>query len=207
MQLKEKLLSYSYCQSIIGWITEFLTNRTQCLRVNQAASSTSNVTSGIVLGSSLGPALIVLYIYDLPEVCSNVSVKLYADDIKVYKMITYPVDLSCLQLALNSIENWSCDWQLQFFVEKMSALTIRLHGHNIFYYLGKSILAPVSNNKYLGFSKNYTLKLSLHIYNIVRKVNIRVKLILKCFHSCDPAVLIKAFNTYVRPLLEYGISK
>ena len=46
----------------------------------------------------------------------------------------------------------------------------------------------------------------MHIYNIVRKANTRAKLILKCFHSRDPAVLVKAFNTYVRPLLEYGIS-
>ena len=88
----------------------------------------------------------------------------------------------------------------------MSVLQLSYTDSNIFYHLGTSILAPVANNKDLGFTIDYTLKPSLHIYNIVRKANTRAKLILKCFHSRDPAVLIKAFNTYVRPLLEYGIS-
>ena len=46
----------------------------------------------------------------------------------------------------------------------------------------------------------------IHIYNIVRKANTRAKLILKCSHSRNPAVLTKAFNTYIRLLLKYGIS-
>ena len=37
--LKEKFISYNYCQLTVGWITEFLTNRTQSLRVNLATSS------------------------------------------------------------------------------------------------------------------------------------------------------------------------
>ena len=37
----------------------------------------------------------------------------------------------------------------------------------------------------------------------MNKANARAKLILKCFLSCDPTFLTKAFTTYVRPLLEY----
>ena len=77
---------------------------------------------------------------------------------------------------------------------------------NTFYHLGTPVLAPVTNNKDLNVTIDYTLKPLLHIYNIVRKANTRAKLKLICFHSHDPAVLIKAFNTYVRPLLEYGPS-
>ena len=77
---------------------------------------------------------------------------------------------------------------------------------NIFYHLGTSVLAPISNIKDLGFTIAYTLKPSLFIYNIVKKANTRAKLILKFVHSHDPAVLIKAFNTYVRLLLEYDNS-
>ena len=174
--------------------------------INHALPSAASVTSGIVQGSVLGTALFVLYINDLPDTYSNVNVKLFADDVKVYKMITYPADRTCLQQALNCIENWSRDWLLQFSIGKCQFLQLGYSASNTLYHLGTSALAPVANNKNLGFTLDYTLKPSLHIYNLVRKANARAKLILKCFHSRYPAVLIKAFNTYVRPLLDYGIS-
>ena len=121
-------------------------------------------------------------------------------------MTTCPADWSCLQQALNSNENWSLDWQLQFSVDKCQFFKLGYTDCNIFYHLGISALAPVINNKDLGFVVDYTLKSSLHIYNIVRKANTRAKLTLKCFYSRDSAVLIKVFNMYVRALLEYGIS-
>ena len=112
VKFNEKLLSFKHCQLTVSWITKFLAHRTQCVRVNHALSSAASVTSGILQGSILGLALFVLYINDLPEACSNVNVKLYTDDVKVYKMITCPANQTCLQQALNCIENWSRDWQL-----------------------------------------------------------------------------------------------
>jgi hypothetical protein len=42
-----------------------------------------------------------------------------------------------------------------------------------------------------------------HIAHIVHTGHTRANLILKAFISRDPEVLVKAFNTYVRPILEY----
>ena len=84
-----------------------------------------------------------------------------------YTIITCSVDQLCLQQALNSIENWSCDWQLQFSADKCQFLLLGYTGSNIFYHLGSSVLAPVTNNKDLGFTVDYTLKPLLHIYNII----------------------------------------
>ena len=115
--------------------------------------------------------------------------KLYADYIKVYKLIICPADQSCLQQALNITENWSRDWQLQFSVDKCQ---LSYTDSNIFCHLGTSVLAPVTINEDLSFTVDYTLKSSLHIYNIVRKASTRDKLTLKCFQSRDLAILIKA---------------
>jgi hypothetical protein len=43
-----------------------------------------------------------------------------------------------------------------------------------------------------------------HINRIVAKAFSRVNLIFKCFISKDIATLVRAFNVYVRPLLEYA---
>lgn len=44
----------------------------------------------------------------------------------------------------------------------------------------------------------------MHISKIVRKASTRCYLIRKCFLSRDTETLVKAFKTYVRPLLEYN---
>jgi hypothetical protein len=121
-------------------------------------------------------------------------------------MITCPADRLGLQEALDAIDNWSREWQLHFSVDKCQFLQLGYFNTNILYRLGTATLTPITNNKDLGFTIDSNLKPSLHINNIVKKANTRAKLILKCFHSCDTALLTKAFITYVRPLLEYGTS-
>ena len=50
---------------------------------------------------------------------------------------------------------------------------------------------------------DHSLRLSCHIDNIVTKASARSALILRCFKSREPKLLLKAFDVYVRPVLEY----
>jgi len=50
------------------------------------------------------------------------------------------------------------------------------------------------------------LKFDKHISLIVRKAQQQAGLILKCFCSQDRDLFMKAYYTYVRPLLEYSTS-
>jgi hypothetical protein len=45
-----------------------------------------------------------------------------------------------------------------------------------------------------------SLKFDKHVSLIMHKALVRSRLILKCFHSRDRLLLVKAFCTYVRPL-------
>ena len=69
-------------------------------------SGLTPVTSGVPQGSVLGPLLFLLFVNDLP--CSTDSVvKLYVDDILMFRSIKNPSDYQALQNDLNKLAHWS----------------------------------------------------------------------------------------------------
>ena len=93
-----KLKSYGIEYYTLRWIQGFLSDRVQ--QVNGTHSERANITSGIPQGSVLGPILFVLDINYLPEnIVSNVY--MFADDTKLFKMITSPHDQHTLQNELD----------------------------------------------------------------------------------------------------------
>ena len=71
------------------------------------------------------------------------------------------------------------------------------------YHVGDVALPTVDSVTDLGVNYDNRLTFRSHIDKIVSKAALRAKLILKCFQSRDPALLTKAFCTFVRPVLEY----
>ncbi len=79
-----KLGYYGIDGDLFLWIKAFLTNRKQRVWVGSQFSEWKNVGSGVPEGSVLGPLLFVLYINDIVNVVKHSSIKLFADDCKLY---------------------------------------------------------------------------------------------------------------------------
>ena len=86
-------------------MTAFLSDRTQCVVIENNYSSWVSVRSGVPQGSVLGPILFILFIDDIADVCcGTVKHSLYADDLKLLVRLQYP------QLGLifrNPFPSWS----------------------------------------------------------------------------------------------------
>ena len=93
--------------TLLSWLTDYLTDRTQFSVVNGQHSSVLNVTCGIPQGSVLGPTLFALYTNDLPSAVTSGSVFMYADDTTVY-CIGDTVDnaVTSLNKALSELNSW-----------------------------------------------------------------------------------------------------
>ena len=207
-KLIAKLKMYGISGKLLDLIHDFLKDRSQTTRVNNEYSSTSHVTSGVVQGSCLGPLLFVLYINDLPLIFNGiVRSKIFADDYKLFTKIITNLDEFLMQHSLNLLFNWSINSQLHISVPKCSAMYVHRKSYKGLttpaYFIGMHKLEIQSCIKDLGILLDDQLTFSKHINSIVQKASCRSCLIFKSFTSRNQDVLVRAFTTYVRPLLEY----
>ena len=76
--------------------------------VGRAKSSTCKSTSDVPQGSVLGPILFLVYINDI-TINIHSKIKLFADNILLYRTIKLANDHRILQEDLNTIANWADD--------------------------------------------------------------------------------------------------
>jgi len=65
------------------------------------------------------------------------------------------------------------------------------------------VLDTVETVRDLGVIVDQRLKFDAHISSIVHKAMVRARFILRCLMSRNCMLLLKAYMTYVRPILEY----
>ena len=123
-KLLYKLDRLSFSNKIISWLSSFLSSRYQRVKCGSSFSEFKPVTSGVPQGNVIDPLLFSLFIKDLAKKELNCQRKLFADDLKIYKVIRSPLDCETLQCALNAISNWSDVWQLPIAVTKCACLVL-----------------------------------------------------------------------------------
>ena len=102
--LLTKLYKYGVHGGLLNWCRDYLTERQRRVVVKGEASDWLTVTSGVPQGSLLGPLFFIVYINDLPGVISkDSSIALYADDGKMYRVISTQEDLSTFQSDIDKI--------------------------------------------------------------------------------------------------------
>ena len=167
-----KLQTYGITGDLLGWITSFLSSRTQSVKIFDALSSVIVVRSGVFQGSVLGPVLFLLYVNDIVDIFSGLSVscKLYADDVKLYSSYSVNMTSQDLNVAIDRLLLWSSQWQLKIANEKCLVLRISNHRcissclHPI-YSINGHLLNTVSEVRDLGVIVDGSLKFDKHFFN------------------------------------------
>ena len=83
------------------WVVQFLTNRTQYVRLPGGLSKNSPVLSGVPQGTVLGPLHFLIMLADI-----NKEIIGFVDDTRIYSNITQTDDRDNLQSDLKTIYNW-----------------------------------------------------------------------------------------------------
>ena len=205
--LVHKLPAFGIGTVLINWISAFLSGRLQKVRVGLETSSWTPVTSGVPQGSVLGPVLFILYINDLVLNLNNSTAKLFADDAKIFKLISSSLDAINLQTDIDAMVNWAKVWKLQYNVAKCKVLHLGISNQQYGYRMehdNSSTLQSVTEERDLGVIIDDKLNFDQHIGNIVRKANTVLGLIKRSFRYLNIECFLLLYKSLVRPLLEYS---
>ena len=201
-RLIRKVENYGITNTIIGWIQDFLTGRYQIVAVNGENSNWEEVTSGMPQVSVLGPLLFVLYITDLPDHVDSDAYP-FADDTKIFKIITGENDHNILQDDLQKMEERSNTWLLKFHPEKckyMNITRITNEGKREYQHLDQNI----NEEKDIGVTIDSLLSFGKHICEKVIKANSVFAAIRKTFKYLNAETFLPIYKTLVRTHLEYA---
>ena len=199
-----KLKSYGITGNLYYWVKDFLSGRTQYVKVENELSETRKVISGIPQGSILGPVLFLIFINDLPECIKSIS-DIFADDTKAFNTCK---NSDIIQEDLKSLQDWSDKWQLFFNCTKCKCLHFGKNNPKREYHFptkeGNKTIPTSTEEKDLGVIFDTTLKFDLHIESIIKKANSMIGLIKRNFSFIDIFIFLKLYKALIRPHLEYG---
>ncbi|KAK1803914.1 hypothetical protein P4O66_003854 [Electrophorus voltai] len=103
--LTTKLEDLGLHTSLCDWISNFLTDRPQSVRVGNSASSTLTLSTGASQGCVLSPLLYSLYTYDCTATSSSTIIVKFADDTVVMGLILDNDERVYLE-EIKHLENW-----------------------------------------------------------------------------------------------------
>src|SRR5699024_7468473 len=161
--LVDKLRKLGFNENTVLWITSFLSNRWQQVKIGDCISESFKVTSGVPQGSHRGPILFLLFINDLCQHLTSSKFLFYADDLKIYTRVECSADVVALQSDLDILFNWCEDNNLFLNINKCKSITFCNKRKNVIlseYRLGNSVLSSVNEIKDLGvvFDSRLTFK-------------------------------------------------
>ena len=201
--LCHKLRRYGIGGETNTWIHNFLAGRTQRVVVDGESSDWANVLSGVPQGSVLGPCLFLFYINDMPDGI-KAKIRLFADDTIMYMTVSSKSP-GTLQDDLNKLVMWESNWHMMFHPDKCEILSITRSKNPIItnYTLRGHILKRTISAKYLGINLDHKLSWRPHICNITAKANSTLGFLRRNLQINSRTIKERAFNTLVRPTLEY----
>lgn len=191
---------------LLKWLASYLSGRHQFVHCGNQSSDILEVTSGVPQGTVLAPILFLLYIDDIAYNI-NATVRMFADDCIIYKVIKNKNDQIALNQALSKITCWCQEWQMSFNAKKTVAMTVsRKKEPLIFpYEIQQTQLEMVQEYKYLGIIISHDLKWDKQVAFVTNKALASLYSLKRSICMASPDTKLLAFKSLVRPILEYGI--
>ncbi len=171
-----KLQTLGLNRSLCSWILDFLTGRSQMVRMGNNTSSPLTLNTGAPQGCVLSPLLYSLYTHDCTAThSSNVIVK-FADDTTVIGLIT-DNDETAYREEVSTLTKWCQENHLSLNIDKTKELVVdyrRQSREHTPITIDKTPVERVSSFKFLGVHITEDLTWSAHTDAVLKKAHQRL---------------------------------
>jgi len=149
--------------------------------------------------------LFLLFINDLPSGI-NSMIKLYADDVLMFRGIYSSTDQQMLHKDIDILAQWSAMCQIPFNLTKCEHLRMagRMLPSICHYTINGHTIQSVKSAKYLGLTLSHNLSWSGYISRVTGKANSVLAFLQRNLYHCPQGLKVKAYLTYVCPIVEYA---
>jgi hypothetical protein len=132
--LLQKLSAFGLPGGYVNWFCSYLTNRQSQVRVSGILSSPFVVLSGVPQGSVLGPLFFNIFMNDLCDVIIYSRYLLFADDIKIFRVIKSPNICNQLQSDIDSVQGWCTANFMKLNISKTRVISFSRKTNTMIYY-------------------------------------------------------------------------
>jgi hypothetical protein len=189
---------YGVSGKALGWISSYLTNRSQAVKINTSTSSYHTITSGVPQGSVLGPLLFSLYTAPMGQIIQSHGLQyhLYADDTQLYFSFdakdNHSIDhhLTTLKACLKDIAAWMATNYLKL-NENKTEITI-LGSPQVLKWIGfksvefgNTIINTSKSVSNIGATIDSSLSMNEHINKLCRTCYMHIRNIWRIRENLD----------------------
>lgn len=205
---------------------DYLSDRTQCVKIDSFVSDDTSLAFGVPQGSVLGPTLFLAYINSLCKLSlPNCSIFTYADDTAlIIHDSNWRSTIALAEQALGNVMNWLADNLLTLNLTKTTYLTFSLTSSNqpsseslVLKAHSCTTTAPYSlcdcptltradTIKYLGVYIDSHLNWKYHLGNLKSRVRKLIYIFKKLRLSADTKILKTIYFALCQSILGYCIS-
>ncbi|KAF7664264.1 hypothetical protein LDENG_00182270 [Lucifuga dentata] len=207
--LLKKLGRYGIRGVAHSWLSSYLKNRYQYVKIDDTVSELLQVNCGVPQGSVLGPRLFILYMNDLSMTLDLFKYILFADDTNLfYSGKHLDSMLHTVDREMDKVKNWFDINKLSLNLEKTKFMIFsnRTVNINAQIKIGNIEIERVKETKFLGVIIYDKLRWKSHITHVGSKVSKSIAILYKAKNLLNDNALHILYYSIIAPYINYCVA-